>query len=162
MSEYAHGLDEKRVVIRLRSARGDLERVTLWYGDTACRKTPIDWFPEPMELCSRTKYHDWWELTLECPYHRIFYHFELSDGRGDLLLLRRACSRTSWWTTARVFQAPLQPPRGHRPVLGLGARGRGSTTSSRTALPPQGGISASSPPSTNSATSGRAASSAAR
>jgi len=81
MSEYAHGLDEKRIVLRLRAARGDLERVTLWYGDTACRRTPIDWFPEPMERILSDEYHDWWELTLECPYHRIFYHFELSDGR---------------------------------------------------------------------------------
>ena len=80
MSEYAHGLDERRIVLRLRAARGDLERVTLWYGDTACRKTPIDWFPEPMERVLSDEYHDWWELTLECPYHRIFYHFELSDG----------------------------------------------------------------------------------
>ena len=80
MSEYAHGLDEKRIVIRLRSARGDLERVTLWYGDTACRKTPIDWFPEPMERVLSDEYHDYWELTLESPYHRIFYHFELFDG----------------------------------------------------------------------------------
>ena len=81
MSEYAHGLDEKRIVLRLRAARGDLARVTLWYGDTACRRTPIDWFPEPMERTLSDEYHDWWELTLECPYHRIFYHFELSDGR---------------------------------------------------------------------------------
>ena len=80
MSEYAHGLDEKRIVIRLRSARGDLERVTLWYGDTACRRTPIDWFPEPMERVLSDEYHDYWELTLESPYHRIFYHFELFDG----------------------------------------------------------------------------------
>ena len=80
MSEYAHGLDERRIVLRLRAARGDLERVTLWYGDTACRKTPIDWFPEPMERVLSDEYHDWWELTLVSPYHRIFYHFELSDG----------------------------------------------------------------------------------
>ena len=80
MSEYAHGLDEKRIVIRLRSARGDLVRVTLWYGDTACRRTPIDWFPEPMERVLSDEYHDYWELTLESPYHRLFYHFELFDG----------------------------------------------------------------------------------
>ena len=39
MSEYCHGLDENRIVYRLRCARGDLERVTLSYGDTACRVT---------------------------------------------------------------------------------------------------------------------------
>ena len=80
MSEYAFGLDEDTTVFRLRCASGGIAACTLWYGDTACRKTPIDWFPEPMERVLSDEYHDWWELTLECPYHRIFYHFELSDG----------------------------------------------------------------------------------
>ena len=40
MSEYAHGLDQRRIVFRLRCARGDLKRCTLHYGDTACRVTP--------------------------------------------------------------------------------------------------------------------------
>ena len=30
MSEYAFGLDEDTTVFRLRCARGDLERCTLW------------------------------------------------------------------------------------------------------------------------------------
>ena len=29
MSEYCHGLDEKHIVYRMRSAKGDLKRVTL-------------------------------------------------------------------------------------------------------------------------------------
>ena len=40
MSEYAHGLDENHIVFRLRCARSDLKRCTLYYGDTACRVTP--------------------------------------------------------------------------------------------------------------------------
>ena len=39
MSEYCHGLDEKYIVYRMRSTKGDLKRVTLYYGDTACRVT---------------------------------------------------------------------------------------------------------------------------
>ena len=41
MSEYAFGLDEDTTVFRLRCAPGDLERCTLWYGDTACRRKMI-------------------------------------------------------------------------------------------------------------------------
>ena len=33
-----------------------------------------------MERVLSDEYHDYWELTLESPYHRIFYHFELFDG----------------------------------------------------------------------------------
>ena len=38
MSEYCCGLDERHIVYRLRCARGDLQRVTLFYADTACRR----------------------------------------------------------------------------------------------------------------------------
>ena len=41
MSEYCCGLDERRIVYRLRCARGDLKQVTLFYADTACRVDPI-------------------------------------------------------------------------------------------------------------------------
>ena len=50
MSEYCHAIGEKRIVFRLRAARGDLAACTLYYGDTACRKTPIDFFPAPMRV----------------------------------------------------------------------------------------------------------------
>ena len=52
MSEYCHGLDEKRIVYRLRCAKGDLSRVTLSYGDTACRVTPIIFTTLEMELAA--------------------------------------------------------------------------------------------------------------
>ena len=38
MSEYCCGLDERRIVYRLRCAKGDMKRVTLFYADTACRR----------------------------------------------------------------------------------------------------------------------------
>ena len=44
MSQHAFALDESRVVFRLRAARDDLQRVTLIYGDRACRRTPVDYF----------------------------------------------------------------------------------------------------------------------
>ena len=49
MSEYCCGLDERRIVYRLRCARGDLQRVTLFYADTACRVNPILFTSVPME-----------------------------------------------------------------------------------------------------------------
>lgn len=85
MSQYAHGLDEAHIVFRLRCAKGDLKRCTLWYGDTGCRKNPIDFFPESMELVGSTTEHDYWEVILDSPYKRLFYYFELDDGKETLL-----------------------------------------------------------------------------
>ncbi len=81
MSEYCHGLDENRIVYRMRSAKGDLKRVTLYYGDTACRVTPIIFTPIPMELVASDVLHDYWQVIVESPYNRVYYYFELDDGK---------------------------------------------------------------------------------
>ena len=85
MSEYAHGLDENHIVFRLRCAKGDLKQCTLYYGDTACRVTPIIFTPVPMEpvLCDR--YHDYYQVILNSPYQRLYYYFELDDGKETVL-----------------------------------------------------------------------------
>lgn len=80
MSEYCHGLDETHIVYRLRSARGDLKRVTLYYGDTACRVTPIVFTPVAMALAASDLYHDYWEVIVDSPYDRVYYYFEMDDG----------------------------------------------------------------------------------
>ena len=85
MSEYCHAVSEKRIVFRLRAARGDLTACTLHYGDTACRKTPIDFFPAPMRVVQQDEWHDWWEVELDSPFHRLHYYFELFDGQETCL-----------------------------------------------------------------------------
>ena len=85
MSEYAHGLDEDHIMFRLRCAKGDLKRCTLYYGDTACRVTPILFTPAPMELVLSDQYHDYYQLILDSPYQRLFYYFELDDGERTFL-----------------------------------------------------------------------------
>ena len=80
MSEYCHGLDENHIVYRMRSAKGDLKRVTLYYGDTACRVTPIIFTPVPMELVASDLLHDYWQVIVDSPYNRVYYYYELDDG----------------------------------------------------------------------------------
>lgn len=85
MSEYCHGLDENHIVYRMRSAKGDLKKVTLYYGDTACRVTPIIFTPVPMELVASDLLHDYWQVVVDSPYNRVYYYFELDDGRETKL-----------------------------------------------------------------------------
>ncbi|MBQ4566333.1 MAG: alpha-glycosidase [Oscillospiraceae bacterium] len=85
MSEYCHGLDETRIVYRLRSARDDLTAVTLAYGDTACRQTPILFTPVPMEKIASDPLFDYWQVIVESPYERVYYYFELFDGESSIL-----------------------------------------------------------------------------
>lgn len=77
MSECAFGLDEDTTVFRLRCARGDLERCTLWYGDTSSPETPVPVYPAEMRLVFRGENCDWWEAELRGAFHRLYYYFEL-------------------------------------------------------------------------------------
>ena len=83
MSEYCHGLDEGHIVYRLRCAKGDLERVTLSYGDTACRVTPIIFTTLEMEKAASDEFHDYWEVTAESKYSRVYYYFTLYAQDGE-------------------------------------------------------------------------------
>ena len=85
MSEYCHGLDEKHIVYRMRSAKGDLKNVTLYYGDTACRVTPIIFTPVLMELVASDLLHDYWQVIVDSPYNRVYYYFEMDDGNETKL-----------------------------------------------------------------------------
>ena len=85
MSQYAYGEDERHITYRLRCARGDLQRVTLHYGDTACRVTPIVFTAVPMEAVLRDKLHDYWQVTVDSEYERVYYYFELFDGERTVL-----------------------------------------------------------------------------
>lgn len=103
MSEYCHGLDENRIVYRMRSARGDLKNVTLYYGDTACRVTPIIFTPVPMQLVMIDLYHDYWQVIVDSPYNRVYYYFELDDGietrlyYGDIFTDRLVDDRSQYF-----------------------------------------------------------------
>ena len=85
MSEYCHGLDERHVVYRLRTAKDDIKKVTLFYGDTACRVTPIIFTPEIMKKVASDVRHDYWEVIVDSPYNRVYYYFSLDDGEETKL-----------------------------------------------------------------------------
>ena len=103
MSEYCHGLDEKHIVYRMRSAKGDLKCVTLYYGDTACRVTPIIFSPVPMELVASDLLHDYWQAIVDSPYNRVYYYFEMDDGNetklyyGDVFTDRLVDDRSQYF-----------------------------------------------------------------
>lgn len=84
MSSYAHGTDEETLVIRLRTAKDDCEEVSLFVGDTACRKNPIDFFEVKMEKVAWDLYFDYYEAEFKSPYKRVYYYFDLSDGKDTI------------------------------------------------------------------------------
>ena len=107
MSEYCCGLDERHIVYRLRCARGDLKRVTLFYADTACRVNPILFTSVPMEKVLSDACHDYWQVIVDSPYNRVYYYFPANAKfPGSLIhsvLDSRPCGESSAgrWTGLR-------------------------------------------------------------
>lgn len=77
MSEYAYGLDEKHIVYRLKASKGDLIKVTLYYGDTACMVNPIIFTKEDMSIIASDKLFDYWQVIVNSKYERVYYYFDL-------------------------------------------------------------------------------------
>ena len=111
MSEYCFGLDETHIVYRLRCARGDVRRVTLSYGDTACRVTPIVFTAVEMELVAWDETHDYWEVVVDSPYNRVYYYLpSLAPMEAGYTTTGRIHPGTGGRALG-ILQAPLQPPR---------------------------------------------------
>lgn len=82
LSEDAHALREGVAVLRLRTARGDFARVTLCYGDRACRDNPVPMHEAAMRIAGRDAWCDYYEVVLESPYERLCYAFLLENAHG--------------------------------------------------------------------------------
>ncbi|MBR1692039.1 MAG: glycoside hydrolase family 13 protein [Lachnospiraceae bacterium] len=85
MSQYAYGTEETHVTIRLRAKGNDLKSVFLYYGDRACRLTPVIFTKVEMARVANTELYDYFEAELDGAYKRLCYYFELSDGHETVL-----------------------------------------------------------------------------
>lgn len=83
LSEYCYGLDRETVYFRLRVAKDDIKRVSLFYGDRSFLGNPVQFKEIEMEKFSYNRYFDFYEVTVHTKYFRINYYFELEDYSGE-------------------------------------------------------------------------------
>ncbi len=107
MSQYAYGIDESHVVIRLRTAKDDLRKCTLYYGDRACRKTPVIFTKVEMKIIAQAPLYDYYEVILENPYKRLCYYFELDDGTEKILYYGDCFCETPVDDRSEYYQLPF-------------------------------------------------------
>lgn len=86
LSQYAFANSERSLTIRLRCAAEELEHCVLWYGDRVQLGDPIQFTPLEMERTARELDFDYYEVTLDSPYTRVCYYFELNGGDETLYL----------------------------------------------------------------------------
>ena len=77
LSQYAFVNTQSNMTIRLRTARGNVKRVILWYGDRVQPNDPSRFFPVEMDLILSAGLFDYFDATFETPFERVCYYFEL-------------------------------------------------------------------------------------
>lgn len=107
MSQYAYGLDESHVVIRLRAEKGDITKCQLFYGDRSCRKTPVDFTQVELNVVASDSLFDYFEVVLENPYKRLCYYFELTDGVDSILYYGDQFCKAPVDDRSEYFQLPF-------------------------------------------------------
>ena len=107
MSEYAHGISETRVVIRLRAVKDDLKSVKLYYGDRACRQNPVLYTPLKMDIVFSDLLFDWWEVEFDTLYKRVCYYFELTCEKECILYYADLFTDKLTTERSEVFQLPF-------------------------------------------------------
>ncbi len=117
MSQYAYGSDENHVTIRLRCEHNDIKKCDLYYGDRACRQTPVIFTKVEMQIIAFAELYDYFQADLEDPYKRLCYYIELSDGKesiyfyGDHFFDRLVDDRSEYFQLPFNHRADLiQPP----------------------------------------------------
>lgn len=116
LSEYAYGIDEEHVTFRLRCGRDELTQCFIHYGDRACRQTPVIFTGQEMTVVASDEYFDYYEITLDHPYQRINYYFELvsEDERvlyyGDCFMEECVDDRSEYYQFPFNHRADLVSP----------------------------------------------------
>ena len=84
LSHYAYAEDEQTLVIRIRTAKNDIENCRLFYGDRVDVHEPIHTKEIHMVKISSDDLFDYFEGYVKDTYTRICYYFQLED-RTEML-----------------------------------------------------------------------------
>ena len=106
LSQYAYAIDWHTLVIRIRTAKNDIKKVTLFYGDRADPVEPIRTNSIEMEKKASDDLFDYFEAKIQDRYTRVCYYFLLDDGKEQTYYYERNfCDRMSCGRT-EYFQFP--------------------------------------------------------
>jgi len=107
MSADAFAVSENQAVFRLRAARGNLTRCTLYVGDRSCRKTPVDFYPVDMAVTAGDALFEWFEARPVLPFNRICYYFQLEREKETCLYYANQFTQELTPDRSEYFQLPI-------------------------------------------------------
>ena len=103
LSQYAYAIGEHTLVIRLRTAKNDIQECDLYYGDRVDQEKKIRVKKQVMEKVASDDLFDYYESRIHDRYSRVCYYFFLDDGQEQVYYYERnfctelACERTEFF-----------------------------------------------------------------
>ena len=77
LSKDAFAIEEKAIVVRLRTGKNDIDYCSVFYGDRVCMKEPIEVKEILMEKIASDSYFDYYEAIIRSEYTRVCYYFRI-------------------------------------------------------------------------------------
>lgn len=113
LSQYAFANTESNLTIRLRTARNDVARVVLWYGDRVPPSNPSCFISVQMDKIMSAGLFDYFDATFETPFERVRLLLFSADRRGgDALPLCRTDGGDPSPRKRRLLSVSLYPEGG--------------------------------------------------
>lgn len=85
LSKDAFAIEEKAIVVRLRTGKNDIGYCSVFYGDRVCMKEPIEVKEILMEKIASDSYFDYYEAIIRSEYTRVCYYFRIKDLEGNVV-----------------------------------------------------------------------------
>lgn len=83
-SEYAYAENENTITLRLRTAKNDIIRCILYYGDRVCVEKKIIMTKAIMKKIHSDELFDYYEYKIEKCYPRVCYYFYLENADSSV------------------------------------------------------------------------------
>lgn len=94
LSQYAYATTETNFTLRIRTAKGDVESVCVYYGDRVAMTEPVPVTPVQMKQCARDDLFDYYEANIQTDFTRVCYYFSLtSEGKTYYYYSRGFCEQ---------------------------------------------------------------------
>lgn len=108
LSEYAYAINENELVIRIRTAKNDIDSCYVFFGDRVAYTEPIPVTKVRLDKCASDDLFDFYEAKINTSYTRVCYYFLINDkeNKEKLYYYSRGFSEKMEAHRTEYFQFP--------------------------------------------------------
>ncbi|MFB9326890.1 alpha-glycosidase [Paenibacillus aurantiacus] len=105
---WSYAYDRETIHVRIRTKRGDMDRVVAVAGDKYAWDTTVR--KVPMRIFASDELFDYWEAAVKPPYRRLRYFFQLEKGTKKLWMTEKGFEKNQPAHSLEAFDYPFINP----------------------------------------------------